>query len=346
MMNNPSARFLATIHKLQSSTYVWNSIQKSKSPKLKSFLNNLPLSALLDSGAEINVLDAETARAAKLGIIDTHETAQAANKLPLDIRGQTEADVILKCPTNEGVKMLNLGIMLIVNQLGIPCLIGQPGIEENNIICLPKKKIIILAGHGTVHHTPYASSECQFSLARAVQSSTLLPGDQISYQLPADMAHASTIAVTPKENSLLWLKPSVQNVHDGKIYLTNSSSTAVKIKKSGHIAEIRDTVPYQVANALSSSQMFQHPDTFQYKDLAKSRCYSKDFLHQLQVDPDEILSHDERQIFHELHRKYVNLFTTQPGKYNGKFGYVDNKLQFATPPAPNSKPMYPTIHPP
>ena len=156
------ADFSALIQSLKTSTYDWQLIQKSKSPRLRVSLQEFQASALVDSGAEINVIDEHLAKAASLGINPTNEKAQAANKLPLNIKGQTREEVILKCPTSEGHKMINLGIVLVVHQLGVACLIGRPGIEENNIISLPRKKIFILAGGESVQHAPYYSPITQY----------------------------------------------------------------------------------------------------------------------------------------------------------------------------------------
>ena len=43
----------------------------------------------MDTGVEVNVLDETTAIKAGIGISNTNELAQAANKLSLDIRGQS-----------------------------------------------------------------------------------------------------------------------------------------------------------------------------------------------------------------------------------------------------------------
>ena len=49
--------FLASVHRLSSSNYSWNSILKSKSPRMKCTLKNTPVTTLVDSGAEVNVMD-------------------------------------------------------------------------------------------------------------------------------------------------------------------------------------------------------------------------------------------------------------------------------------------------
>ena len=65
----------------------------------------------------------------------------------------------------------------------------------------------------------------------------------------------------------------------------------------------------------------------------------------LKVDPDNILTQMDRDLFHQLHRRYAHLFTPQPGKYNGAHGYVDNKLKFSTPPPPNARTYIPNYSP-
>ena len=240
--------------------------------------------------------------------------------------------------------MLNLGYVLIVQNLGVQCLIGEPGIESNNIICLPQKRMIILAGGDSTHHTPYLPNQ-DYVLARAISSTTLYPGEQLVYSLPAEMKQLSYVTATPRQQSLSWLEASTLPVKDGNVFLTNCSSAPVKIKKMEHLADIRDTKI--VENSLSGSSKEEpiHSDSFQFQDLARKRSYSKDYLQQIQVDPDNTLTEEEKQVFHEIHRKYVHLFTPQPGRYNGSWGYVDNKLQFSTPPAPNARTYVPNYSP-
>ena len=86
-------------------------------------------------------------------------------------------------------------------------------------------------------------------------------------------------------------------------------------------------------------------DSFQFSSFAKKKNTLEDYLHLIQVDPDNVLNPEDRAIFHNIHRKFVHLFNPQPGKYNGSFGFVNNKLQFSTPPAPNSRTHVPNYSP-
>ena len=72
--------FSASLCKLSESTFAWNGVAKSKSPKLPVSLNNISAPALLDSGAELNVLDADFAMKAGIVFINTSVVARAANK--------------------------------------------------------------------------------------------------------------------------------------------------------------------------------------------------------------------------------------------------------------------------
>ena len=336
--------FSAALLKLSSSSYPWEAVTKSESPRISCKLINQDIDALIDTGAEVSALDENAAITAGIGISETKETAQAANKLPLDIRGQSSSPVTLSCQTQEGVKMINLGFVWIIRGLGVACLIGEPGIANNNIICLPRKKIVLLAGNSDIHHVPYLINKQQYSLARAVETTTISPSCHIDYKLPPTMMNVSHVLITPRKQSVTWLNPGIFEVSNGCVKLVNSSPNIVNLKKSDHIADIRSTSVF-VNNLKLPVSKYKHEDGFQFKDLAQSRQYSKDYLAMLKVDPDGILSQMDRDLFHQLHRRYAHLFTPQPGKYNGAHGYVDNKLKFSTPPPPNARTYIPNYSP-
>ena len=63
--------------------------------------------------------------------------------------------------------MIDLGFVLIVEGLGVACIIGQPGTVQNNIIYLPKKKLILLVGGDTIHQVPWKKGAATHSIARS-----------------------------------------------------------------------------------------------------------------------------------------------------------------------------------
>ena len=234
--------FSASLFKLSESTFAWNGVSKSKSPKLPVSLNNISAPALLDSGAELNVLDADFAMKAGIVFINTSVVARAANKQTLNVQGQSQTDVTLNCVTEEGSKMISLGIVLIVKGLGIACIIGQPGILSNNIIYLPKKKLIVLAGGQDIHQVPVGQSNVYHSIARANVNATLMPNDSLTYELPFTLSKSEAIAITPKASTLLWMEPSISLVEGKAVKFTNKSDVPVIIKKTDHLADLRPTV--------------------------------------------------------------------------------------------------------
>ena len=182
-------------------------------------------------------------------------------------------------------------------------------------------------------------------LAKAHTNLNLKPKESLHYKLPAHLAHVSHVAVTPRHETLNWLEPRIYEVTEGSIYLINTSPGLVQIKKSCNIADVRGTQIFlNNVEPYMGEQPKQH-DNFQFRDLSKHRSSSQEFLDQLQVDPDKVLTTEDREIFHEIHRRYCHIFTPQPGRYNGRWGYIDNKLKFFTSPPPNSRTYIPNYAP-
>ena len=343
-INNSESSFAAILSTLQSSTFPWNSIDESSSPRVKCKLKQTSFLALIDSGAEVNALDRDFALSLGIGIIMTKETARAANKLPLDVCGQTSKPIEIECITDSTTIMLELGIVLIIANLGTECLLGEPAKIRNNLVCLPRQKLVVIANGQDVKYIPYNQDEHRYSLLRAVSSLKLNPGEQLSCPLPSSLSFESYVAVSPRLNTSNWLKPSMQRPCNGAIFLTNSSNEPVYVKKADHLADVRDSIVVDAPIKTLPGKAI-HTDVFQFSDFAVSREISPDYLAQIQVDPDNVLSESEKSIFHELHKRFSSLFTPQPGRYNGYYGYIDNKLQFATQPPPNTKTRIPNYSP-
>ena len=79
------------------SQYTWEKVEKSDSPRIRCQFKSAVFSALIDSGAEVNALDRDFVLSLNIGINTTKETACAANKLPLEICGQTSEPIAIKC---------------------------------------------------------------------------------------------------------------------------------------------------------------------------------------------------------------------------------------------------------
>ena len=338
-----NSNILATLR--EPSTYAWNTSEKFQSPRGKCQYITTEFTALVDSGAEINALDLNFARSLNIPFSQTQELARAANKLPLEVCGQTIEPLSIKCFTDAGYVMLELGIVLVIANLGASCLLGEPAKSRNNIVCLPRLKLIVIAKGDVVHSVPYYQGSCKYSLLRAIKTQILAPGDSLQLPIPEHLSTETCLSLTPRSNSTEWLQTSMVNPTDGVISLVNSSSYPVSIKKSDHLADLRDTTNATFSVKPISGKAI-HDDKFQFRDFALARKVEPDYLSLIKVDPDNILSNDQKDIFHKLFKRFAALFTPQPGKYNGAWGYIDNCLQFSTPPPPNTKTRIPNYSPP
>ena len=171
--------------------------------------------------------------------------------------------------------MLNLGIMLVVANLGTCCLLGEPAKRRNNIVCLPRQKLIIIAKEDTVHYVPYDAGTQKYSLIRAINDQHLEPGDQLVNQLPDLLAMEAYVNVTPRPAASHWLKPTFLKPSNCTFFLVNNSSQAVHIRKFDHIADIRDIIVADIP-IKPIAGIATHDDKFQFMDFSSSRNIKED----------------------------------------------------------------------
>ena len=232
---------IAVLSERNSSSFSWRCLDKSKSPRLKCQFKGVNFSSLVDSGAEVNAIDKSLADSLKLGITSSTESVKAANQLPLEVYGQTREPLSVDCITEMGNVTLHLGIVLVIANLGTGCLIGEPAKKRNNIVCLPRHKLIIIANGNEVYYTPYENYTQKYSLVRTTTSLTLAPGESFQFQLPEQLKDEQYVSIIPRSTSVPWLQPSISQPVSGVIHLVNSSQQSVSLPKAVHVADIRDT---------------------------------------------------------------------------------------------------------
>ena len=208
---------------------------------------------MIDTGDEINAVHKNLADSLCIGITATNESAKAANQLPLEVCGQSKKPVEIECLTEMGPITLYLGIVLVITNLGTSCLIGEPGKKRNNIVCLPRHKLVVFASGDNVRYVPYDEDTAKYSLLRAVENLTFTPGSSMQYQLPKHMQNEAYISVIPRPISISWLEPSMIQPSDGKLSLVNSSNIPVVVRKGDHLADARDTTIAEVKIATPPS---------------------------------------------------------------------------------------------
>ena len=80
-----------------------------------------------------------------------------------------------------------------------------------------------------------------------------------------------------------------------------------------------------------------YPDQNQYVSGINKSLLTVDHTDKIQLDPDNILTPEQKTSFRRLCQEFKDVIRPEPGRYNGSRGYISNKINFASRPAPNAK---------
>ena len=132
------------ILKLQERKSNWldTGVRKSKSPCLAVTLNNRPTFATIDEGSEINCLDYGFATRNGIKFSPTDCVATAAGSTAMNLSGETIDGISISISDSKTPIILTLGKMVVVRNLGVDILIGEPGKVDNEIVTIPHKRLI------------------------------------------------------------------------------------------------------------------------------------------------------------------------------------------------------------
>ena len=328
-----------------------NNVAKAKSPSLFGSILGKGTEITFDEGAQINVLDDRFARDLGLKIKASRYAAKAANQTLMQVTGQTEEDLVVKFECMAGTVENNLGKVITVSDLGVPLLIGEPGKRDNNVVTIPAEKRIEFRNGVNIISMPYYRNKrgkADYKVARVQCSTTLFPDEAINIKLDEEMVDKK-LSVTPRAGAS-WLKPIFCDVSGDCMKLYNSSSMPVSLKKGDHVADIRtccvsEGIP-QIKKVYDVKRVYDKvEDEFMYQDFSKIKDDFDENIKQVDIDPDKILSEDERRMFWEVTEHYKTVFTPRPGKYNGYYGPISNRLNFASTPVQNTRVYTPNYSP-
>ena len=194
----------AAVNKLQERHTSWsqNGVRKENSPMVFVTVKNKPTVATIDEGSEINCLDESFA--AKTGIlyIPTLCTATAAGSNDMKLAGQTIEDIHMKVEGASRIISWKLGKMVVVKNLGVDALIGEPGKADNQIVTIAHKKVIkVLDDMGKTVALPYwpknRNPDFNYAPCKAIKTEVIFPNQSFEYQLPPTMQQESVINISP-----------------------------------------------------------------------------------------------------------------------------------------------------
>ena len=118
-----------------------------KSPKMQCFYGHVPISLLLDSGAESNLMGESTCKQLGLQYSKTNQGAQQVDmKTPLPVVGEVTGIKISK-----GAHVFMLDALVTKDDLG-DIVAGEPFLESNDVAIRPAKQQIIIKGREIVSY--------------------------------------------------------------------------------------------------------------------------------------------------------------------------------------------------
>ena len=118
-----------------------------KSPKMQCFFGHIPISLLLDSGAESNLMGLATCILMGLKYSKTNQGAQQVDmKTPLPVVGEVRGIKITK-----GAHVFILDALITKDDIG-DIVAGEPFLEINDVAIRPAKQQIIIKGREIISY--------------------------------------------------------------------------------------------------------------------------------------------------------------------------------------------------
>ena len=338
------------IRKLEMRRPAWlnTGVRKSKSPCILAELGKVRVYATIDEGSEINCIDEGFAVKNALKYVPTSCKATAAGCNVMSLAGQTETDISLRIGYSKKFITLRLGRMIVVKNLGVEILVGEPGKQDNEIITIPHKKLIEFVNDEKKRiQLPYSFKStgqptCSTFHCKALKNETIYQNQPFNIQLPLGWRESKHVAIS-NINSKLYpgIKSQVLKVDgNGAITILNEDTRPLKLSKYEHFANVSECTEISV-NKLKKENCVNKIYDLGRNDLShlipheQEVVQEKDHTDQVIIDPDRKLSDEWRNRFKSICSNFSDIITPKPGKYNGFYGRVDNSINFSNTPPPS-----------
>ena len=128
--------------------------------------------------------------------------AKSAGSHNIQNSGQSDNDVIMKIHTGKGTAEINLNVCLIIEDLGVDVLIGQPAKIDHEILTMPHLQKVSFRDLNGEIHTCKTTSRSSMAPAEVVRNSkhvTLYPGHSFRYMVPVKFLQKKRIVFSPRK---------------------------------------------------------------------------------------------------------------------------------------------------
>lgn len=289
------------------------------SPFLKVFYNSEPAQITIDSGATGNFINSNLAKRLKLTVKRNTQSANQADGIShIKVIGETS------CIFEHDGFQLPMDA-LVTESLDVDILGGTPFQSANDIYARPSRKEVWI-GDKKYNYAHNKSDGLNCFRANIVPlksdlNCTVWPNEFVELKLPSSCTD-NDYAVIPRSVSILNKSLSVPDMFpvpvitesiDGKIRLKNDSDNPVFISKHDPFCHIIPADFNSLSNVLSTNVP---------SNLVCNRSSNKDidFYSLVNLDPDNFLSPNHKQLFTDILCKFNNVFEPVSVGYNGKFG--------------------------
>ena len=297
-----------------------------QSPVLHTFYHDRPIQLTLDTGATSNMVRASSAAAYGFPVTPASQMArQAVGVTPMDVVGEVHCSLI------RGSSTFDLDA-LVVRQLDVDILAGNPFLAKNDIAIRPTKREILIGGTDVVQYgtsvkvTPHSTARrTQSFLLRSPQQTVVLPGDYLQLTTPLESDPDSLWALEPRLDSpsnlprkpeAAW--PQRQDIFsvDHAVRITNTTSSPILVKKGEQLCQVRHVVSSPITNPCACSINTNSP-------AISPPSHNKPFSSSVVIDPDSSLAAHMRSQFRDLNLEFDNVFNPSISKYNGASGKIE-----------------------
>ena len=332
---------------LSTRQFAWDNagVRKSKSPGIVVAIGTEETFAVIDEGSEINCIDHTFAIRNKIAYLPTKCTAYAAGSTNIRLEGETSVNVDTKVVGVKTFITLHLGKMIVVKNLGVDILIGEPGKKDNLIVTFPHKRMVQLrADNGDVIKVPYRNKFEDVNGVHHCKSTVnvvIYPGQSVAVKLPIHLRSLTHAFVVPvNQDKYSWIQPKNMQVNDGSIQIRNDGTEVVRLSRQEHFATLIPCAVVETKDIENGSYVNKiydlgRSDLSHLTPVLQQENSQDCFLHEISIDPDNILPAAWKQRFLDVCERYTNIITPKPGKYNGFYGRIDNSINFASIPPPS-----------
>ena len=331
------------VNKLEGRKHMWvqDKVRKEQSPRVKAFLNDIQIHPVIDEGSELNCMSESFAIKNKILFSPTECSASSADSTGMKVMGQTVEDMVIS-PLHTNTVLWDLGRTVVVKNLSVDMLIGEPGKLDNKIITLPhlkQVKTMDVDGNKTFIKYWFKNQDSPRHLCRNDKTMGMLVGDKLVYKLPSHLQDETHVVISPtRDKQPGWVVPRVLEVTEGNVVIENETSHPVKLVKDEAFADIVSLVSLEQDSIKKILKKSEDQSHLQHTKPVK---LSYEYLDQVVIDPNDQLGPAWRQKFKNLCKEFADTITPNPGRYNGIYGDIDNSLDFISSPPPSVKARLP-----